>query len=86
MSNAPNAIMPSFTLTIGVVMKDYAVNYIYFNTVTIPNIVLGLGIGFTAVSLIAVLLWGFCYFRSKRNAKPFVLQQHRTEPTWSVAE
>ncbi|CAO4386106.1 unnamed protein product [Caenorhabditis nigoni] len=86
MSNVPNALLPAFALEIGVVMKDYAVNYIYFNTVTLPNIILGVGIGLTAVSLIAVLIWGFCYFRTKRNQKPFVLQQHRTEPTWSLAE
>ncbi|ULT83410.1 hypothetical protein L3Y34_012565 [Caenorhabditis briggsae] len=86
MSNVPNALLPAFALEIGVVMKDYAVNYIYFNTVTVPNIILGVGIGLTAVSLIAVLIWGFCYFRTKRNQKPFVLQQHRTEPTWSLAE
>ncbi|EGT46779.1 CBN-SCAV-4 protein [Caenorhabditis brenneri] len=86
MSNVANSLMPSFTLTIGVEMRDYAVNYIYFNTVTLPNIILGVGIGLTAISLISVLLWGFCYFRKKRNEKPFVLSQHRTEPTWSMAE
>lgn len=86
MSNVPNALLPSFALTIGVVMKDYAVNYIYFNTVTLPNIILGVGIGLTAISLISVLIWGFLYFRKKRNQKPFVLQQHRNEATWSVAE
>lgn len=86
MSNSPNSILPSFTLEISVDMKDYARNYVYFNTVTLPNIILGVGIGFTAISLIAILIWGFCYFRKKRNQKPFVLQQRRIDPSWSVVE
>uniref|UniRef100_A0A8R1HSZ6 Uncharacterized protein n=1 Tax=Caenorhabditis japonica TaxID=281687 RepID=A0A8R1HSZ6_CAEJA len=85
MSNSPNSILPCFILRINVDMHDYAVDYVFFSVVTVPNIILGLGIGFTAISLISALLWGFLYFRRKQNSKSIV-SNNTSREQWSISE
>ncbi|VDL72688.1 unnamed protein product [Nippostrongylus brasiliensis] len=60
-----NSFLPSFWVGIRVAMRDYAHDYIYFNTTTLPHIVLGLGIGFVGVSILTALLVSFFILRRK---------------------
>ncbi|CAJ0605593.1 unnamed protein product [Cylicocyclus nassatus] len=62
-----NVFLPAFWVEINVVMRDYARNYIHFNTKELPSIILGIGIGCVVLSAIAALTWIFFKLRSGRN-------------------
>ncbi|VDM67018.1 unnamed protein product [Strongylus vulgaris] len=62
-----NLFLPAFWIGIEVVMRDYAHNYIYFNTKELPSIILGIGIGCVVASAVAALTWVFFKLRSRRN-------------------
>ncbi|CAI5456250.1 unnamed protein product [Caenorhabditis angaria] len=77
MSNSPNAFIPEFWLELKVETRDYALDYIRFNVVTVPNIIMGVGIGLTAISVIAALIWIFFYCRRKRSVTPIITTKRK---------
>ncbi|EYC39350.1 hypothetical protein Y032_0661g1279 [Ancylostoma ceylanicum] len=78
-----NSFIPSFWVGIEVKMMDYAHNYIYFNTKELPRIVLGIGIGLVAVSVLTGLTWIFFKLRRSRSTV-FAISRSKDEEIWSV--
>ncbi|CAJ0955201.1 unnamed protein product, partial [Mesorhabditis belari] len=67
LSNAPNAIMPSFWVNIQVDLKKYAINYIKMVQVIIPGIALGIGIGLIVLTLAGFLISIMIMSRRRRQ-------------------
>uniref|UniRef100_A0A0K0D445 Protein PBN1 n=1 Tax=Angiostrongylus cantonensis TaxID=6313 RepID=A0A0K0D445_ANGCA len=61
-----NSFIPSFWVGIDLVIRDYAHDYIYFNTNELPRIVLGVGLGLVLVPPIVSLSWIFTVIKRKR--------------------
>ncbi|CAI4223469.1 unnamed protein product [Auanema sp. JU1783] len=68
-STIRNSFIPCFWLNLRIEMLDYSHNYLLFNTVTLPHIILGVGIGLTAVACLLLVLLVICYVRSRRTKK-----------------
>ncbi|CAB3400149.1 unnamed protein product [Caenorhabditis bovis] len=85
MSNSPNSIIPSFWLNISIEPRDYAISYLKFSIVTIPAIILGVGISFLVISVISTLAWIFLWLRKRKaNNSKTLTTRYLTEipSTW----
>uniref|UniRef100_A0A8L8Q4H4 DUF4773 domain-containing protein n=1 Tax=Heligmosomoides polygyrus TaxID=6339 RepID=A0A8L8Q4H4_HELPZ len=78
-----NSFLPSFWVGIRVAMRDYAHDYIYFNTTELPRIVLGIGIGLVAGSVLAALIWAFFGIRRKGTGFSSIFKKSGRSSSWS---
>lgn len=58
---------PTFWVEVRANVKGYARDYIYLNTVVLPRIVMGVGIGLMALVLLIFLVQLFLYLRNRKQ-------------------
>lgn len=68
LAQTANNFIPAVWIQLRVVMDHDARNFLYLVTSTMPKVVLGVGIGFTALSILggAVFLFFFCRGQNRK--------------------